>query len=79
MTLSECAEYCGYNDHTSIIYSRDQVDKLADLGTTTSVYRKYTNLAKELDTILREHLSQKELIKAKGIPKIKFKEHEVII
>ena len=81
MTLSECAEYCGYNDHTSIIYSREQVDKLADLGTTSSVYRKYTNLAKELDTTLRDHLSQKELIKAKGVPKIKFKEqeYEVII
>jgi chromosomal replication initiation ATPase DnaA len=80
MTLSECGQYCGYNDHTSVIYSREQVEKLTELGENASVYRKYSVLADDLDTILKEHLSQKQVLGLKKIvPPLKNKEHEVII
>ena len=80
MTLQECGQYCGYNDHTSVIYSREQVEKLIELGRNTAVYRKYAVLADELDNTLKEQLSQKQIIGPKKmVPTLKHKEHEVII
>lgn len=53
-TMTQCAEYCGYKDHTGTVYARTQVDQLMDLGMTASSYRLYYLLGKELDEVLKE-------------------------
>jgi len=60
LTLGDCAKVCEYNDHTSVIYSRKQVDELSTLGRTIGAYKKYSLLSDELDKQLKDKLIKQD-------------------
>jgi len=60
LTLVDCAKVCEYNDHTSVIYSRKQVDELSTLGRTISSYKKYALLADALDNQLKSKIIKQD-------------------